>query len=243
MSRSRFILLSIAAASVVIAVVVRSSAGPAGDAPVVLELFTSQGCSSCPPADELLRKIASDASLRGRVIPLAYHVDYWNHLGWRDPFSAHEWSERQGGYVRAMRLESAYTPQMIVDGTQQMVGSSTYNVTRAIESESNRKIVGSVALRSATDGVHVHAESPRGDVDVIVVVFEDAATTKVGAGENGGRTLSEAAIVRSLMRAGTLDGHKALDRDVPLELTSKSGVAVFLQDRKTLHIDAAAVLR
>src|SRR5205085_11342524 len=116
---------------------------------------------------------------RGRVIPLAYHVDYWNHLGWRDPFSAHEWSERQGGYVRAMRLESAYTPQMIVDGTQQMVGSSTYNVNRAIEGESKRKIVGSVALSSAADGVHIHAESPRADVDVIVVVFEDAATTKV----------------------------------------------------------------
>ena len=95
--------------------------------PVVLELFTSQGCSSCPSADAFLRKLAKEP----RVIRLAFHVDYWNSLGWRDPFSSREWSQRQGAYVRAMKLSSAYTPQMVVNGTRQMVGSSAFEIYRS----------------------------------------------------------------------------------------------------------------
>ncbi|HUR81120.1 MAG TPA: DUF1223 domain-containing protein, partial [Thermoanaerobaculia bacterium] len=87
--------------------------------PVVLELFTSQGCSSCPSADEFLRKLAAKDK---RVIPLAFHVDYWNYLGWRDPFSSAEWSQRQGDYVRAMKLSTAYTPQLVINGSRQVVG-------------------------------------------------------------------------------------------------------------------------
>src|SRR6185436_3907942 len=120
---------------------------PKGTQPVLVELFTSQGCSSCPPADELLRRIARDPALRGRVIPLAYHVDYWDHLGWRDPFSSREWSLRQGEYVRAMRLGSSYTPQVVINGARQMVGSSTSQIYRAIEDESRRAPEGSVSVR------------------------------------------------------------------------------------------------
>src|SRR5437764_14523810 len=87
-----------------------------GPAPVVVELFTSQGCSSCPPADQLVSEIAHDASLRGRVIPLTFHVDYWDRLGWRDPFSSAEWSRRQYAYVHALHVNSAYTPQIVVGG-------------------------------------------------------------------------------------------------------------------------------
>src|SRR5687767_13376254 len=138
-----------------------------GDQPVVVELFTSQGCSSCPPADALLRRIASDPDLRGRVIPLAFHVDYWNHLGWRDPFSQRAWSQRQGDYIRAMKLESAYTPQIVINGKREMVGSSSGAVYRAIEEESRRAADGRVTLTRDGRDVVVRAESPRANVDVL----------------------------------------------------------------------------
>jgi hypothetical protein len=88
--------------------------------PVVLELFTSEGCSSCPPADALLSDLGSSTK---SVIPLAYHVDYWNHLGWSDPFSSHQWSERQSAYVQALNLDGEHTPQMVIGGRWQCAGS------------------------------------------------------------------------------------------------------------------------
>src|SRR5687767_14525236 len=129
----RFVVIVALVIGVVVAI--QSQTPRAGDTPVVVELFTSQGCSSCPSADALLRRIAADPKLRGKVIPLAYHVDYWNHLGWRDPFSSREWSQRQGDYVRAMKLSSAYTPQIVVNGVREMVGSNSFQVYRAIEEE------------------------------------------------------------------------------------------------------------
>ena len=93
--------------------------GAADGAPVVLELFTSEGCSSCPPADELISELGASSK---SVIPLAYHVDYWNHLGWADPFSSRQWSERQSDYARAMNLDGEYTPQMVISGAWQCGG-------------------------------------------------------------------------------------------------------------------------
>src|SRR6266851_8849041 len=118
----------------------------AGDGgPVVLELFTSQGCSSCPPADALVSELGS--STRG-VIPLAYHVDYWNHLGWSDPFSSRQWSERQSDYARAMSLGGEYTPQMVVGGESQFVGSDRRGIARAIGAESSASAPGRVSLHT-----------------------------------------------------------------------------------------------
>src|SRR5688572_18133383 len=176
---------------------------PKGARPVLVELFTSQGCSSCPPADELLRRIARDPALRGRVIPLSYHVDYWNHLGWRDPFSSREWSLRQGEYVRAMKLGSAYTPQVVINGARQLVGSSTAQVYRAIEDESRRAAEGSVSVHIDGSDVVVRASAPHAGAEgaeLIVVTFENGATTKVLRGENSGRTIANDAIVRALHR-------------------------------------------
>ncbi|MBV8519473.1 MAG: DUF1223 domain-containing protein [Acidobacteria bacterium] len=231
-------ILAVTAAAV-FAIQLYSAPRP-GDAPVVLELFTSQGCSSCPPADELLRTLANDASLRGHVIPLAFHVDYWNSLGWRDPFSAHEWSQRQGDYVRALHAASAYTPQMVVDGARQFVGSSSFEIRRAIGEESHRAIAGTIALTRDKDGVVVRASSPHANTDVIVVAYENGATTNVTRGENGGRTLRNDGIVRTLVRAATLDGTRAAETRVAIE--PQYEVAAFLQDRATKKIDAAASL-
>src|SRR5262245_4669569 len=97
-----------------------------GQEPVVLELYTSQGCSSCPPADALLSELAREREVP--VIALAYHVDYWNRLGWRDPFSSRDWSARQGQYVRVMKLDSAYTPQLVINGSRQVVGSNAFAI-------------------------------------------------------------------------------------------------------------------
>ncbi len=214
-----------------------------GDHVVIVELFTSQGCSSCPPADELLRRIASDPELRGRVIPLAYHVDYWNHLGWRDPFSSRAWSQRQYEYVSAMKLSSAYTPQMVVNGARQMIGSSTFEVYRAIEEESRRKAEGSVSVKIDGNDVVVRATTKRADVDLIVVAFENGATTSVERGENSGKTIANDAIVRKLVRAGTLDGTGVREERIALPLGPRMGVAAFLQDGETKRIVAAAMAK
>ncbi len=216
----------------------RGTAASVGEHPVVVELFTSQGCSSCPPADELLRRIARDPQLRGKVIPLAFHVDYWNHLGWRDPFSSPQWSQRQVDYVRTMKLASAYTPQVVINGSRQMVGSSTFEIYRAIEEESRRAPVGTVSVTPSSGAVVIRAQSSKPDVDLIVVTFENGAQTKIIRGENTGKTLSNDAIVRTLRRAATLDGRNAVETKVSVR--PQHGVAAFLQERATRRIVAAA---
>lgn len=213
--------------------VLQSQPRGAAQSPVVVELFTSQGCSSCPPADALLRRIAHDPKLRGRVIPLSFHVDYWNRLGWRDPFSSRQWSQRQADYVRALELDTAYTPQVVVNGTQQMVGSSVFEVYRAIEAESQRQPGGTIRITRTRDGADVRARTQRRDVDLIVVTYDTVAvSTNVTRGENSGKKLVHEGIVRTLVRAPSLEAH------VPV--APQRGVAAFLQQRGTMRIIAAA---
>ena len=212
-----------------------------GPTPVVVELFTSQGCSSCPPADELIRNIARDESLRGKVIPLAFHVDYWNSLGWSDPFSSRAWSQRQLIYVRTMHLNSAYTPQAVVNGSAEFVGSRQAALNSAIAAASRRAPVGRVSVTATRNGnsisATVRADAPPG-YDAVLAVFEHGVTTRIAAGENQGRTATEDAIVRRLQRVS----NETLN--VPVDPTWKDvGVAVFLQNRDTLAIGNAAVAR
>lgn len=219
--------------------ILESQTPRAGDAPVVVELFTSQGCSSCPPADALLRRIAADPKLRGKVIPLAYHVDYWNHLGWRDPYSSREWSQRQGDYVRAMKLASAYTPQIVVNGARELVGSNSFGVYRAIEAESRRKHDGQVSVRIDREHAIVRAQTAQPGLELVIVTFENGvADTKVARGENGGRTLVNDAIVRSLTRVDAQPG-RAIEQRVALG--GANGAAAFLQQDGTRRIVAAAM--
>jgi hypothetical protein len=234
MASMRFAKFVIVVVVVIVAAFVAASQTSAGKEPVVLELFTSQGCSSCPPADELLRELARDPDVP--VIALAYHVDYWNRLGWRDPFSSREWSERQGEYVRAMKLDSAYTPQVVINGSRQMVGSSGFLIRSAIAEESRRKLEDRVTLQVQGNEVVVHAESKK-PAELIVVAYENGITTKITSGENAGRTQTNDAIVRKFVRIGTVSG--AVDRHVPLALTKTMGVAAFLQDPATRRITAA----
>jgi hypothetical protein len=172
---------------------------PKAEGPIVLELFTSQGCSSCPPADRLLGKLAEAGEVGSRkVIPLSFHVDYWNDLGWKDPYSLPAWTERQSQYSRALGDDRVYTPELVVGGAAGMVGSNATNVMSAIEKASRPTLLGASATWSK-DSVEITTTAPAG-ADVLVAVFEDAKSNKVPRGENSGTTSVHRHVVRKLER-------------------------------------------
>jgi len=210
-----------------------------GPTPVVVELFTSQGCSSCPPADALISQLTQQP---GQIIPLAFHVDYWDHLGWRDPFSSRLWTQRQMMYVRSFRLQSAYTPQMVVNGSRQFVGSNASVMNSAVEEASRAKAVGNVAVdvirHDSKIDATIRAEAPQSS-DIVLVVFENNVATRIERGENEGRNATDDAIVRRIVRVGK--GSLTQTVTVDMDPTWKRlGVVVFVQDRATLAITAAA---
>jgi hypothetical protein len=231
-------------------------ARPAAGTPVVvLELFTSQGCSSCPPADRLLSRIGSDEALRGRVLPLAYHVDYWNSLGWSDRLSSADWTARQNAYARAFAKEEVYTPQLVVNGRTELNGTDEAGVLRQLEAASAGPVA-SVGLTVTKEGdrklaVDVSAETADAlrvkRLDAYVVVFERNLSTVVRRGENSGRTLEDDFVVRRLTRAFSFEPSAGAKREkrVAVDLDkdwapANVGVAVFLQDPETMRIYGAA---
>src|ERR1044071_7991717 len=191
-----------------------SNAAPARRA-VVVELFTSEGCSSCPPADALLARLDRTQPVEGaEVIPLALHVDYWNHLGWADPFSSHQFSERQGEYAAAFGKYDVYTPQMIVDGVREFNGGNSSLAQEAI-GRAARQPKGEVLITrspSQADGfVRVVAQidnypkpTDGETVNVLLAVTESDLATDVARGENTGRRLTHVGVVRSLKALGGL---------------------------------------
>ena len=239
--------------------VAAAASEPAAGTPaaVVVELFTSEGCSSCPPADDVLREILGRQPFLGiNVIGLGEHVDYWNRLGWRDPFSAAAFTKRQSDYeARAFRTGNIYTPQMVVDGRFQVIGSDRTAVLRAISQ--------AAALPKATVDVLALAHSPtevqvqirvdvpvgmprRGTTDVVVGLVEDGLATNVQRGENRGRMLKHSVVTRSLRTLGTVnltDSVISQTASVPLDSAwspSALQVVALLQERTTRHIIGAA---
>jgi hypothetical protein len=214
-----------------------------GPTPVIVELFTSQGCSSCPPADALIHEIANDPAMRGRVIPLAFHVDYWDSLGWRDPFSSAEWTQRQTRYARTMRLSSAYTPQAVVNGTREFVGSNRSALSAALEKASNEKPRCEIKLSAHREGhsliATIHVNVPASD-DLMLAIVEDGVTTKIEHGENAGRTITNDAIARRLIRVTT--GQTTATIPIDPEWHNLRGVA-FVQDRNSLAIGAVSAVQ
>src|SRR6185437_3125964 len=191
----------------------------AGTRPVVVELFTSQGCSSCPPADALLDEL----SRREGVLALGYHVDYWDDLGWKDPFSSPEATKRQRVYAGRLDGGRIFTPQMVVDGTADMVGSDRENVLAALQDK--RQAAAPVAF--AADGKTVTIGKGEGSGKVLAVRFVRHRTTKIGAGENARRTAEDANGVVALAVLGEWTGAArdfAIDPPAPGE-----GVAVLVQ--------------
>src|SRR5258708_2269771 len=244
MLRPRFAIVLAATALIAALTLTMHGAPPKlGPNPVIVELSQAKGWRSGPPADALIREIAHDPALRGRVIPLAFHVDYWDQLGWRDPFSSPEWTQRQARYSAAMRLSSSYTPQAVVGGRRELVGSSRSALNAALESLSNAKPAGEIGLTVRRESnaliATIHATVPARD-DLFVAVTEDDVTTRVPHGENAGRTLTNDAIVRRLIRIAP--GQTSVT--IPIDPAWRNLSAVsFAQDRNTLAIDAASAAR
>lgn len=190
---------------------------------VLVELFTSEGCSSCPPADELLRKIdgkhTSDGPL---IVGISEHVNYWDHGGWKDPFDSSAITDRQNQYAEKFRLDSPYTPQIVVNGRVQLVGSDAKALLQAIgnaqpEPAATVKIVSTKMEGNAVVMVvSVAGELPKHGADLFTVIAQDETTTKVTAGENQGRTLVNAAVARTYERAATV--HNAGETTVRISL-------------------------
>ena len=183
--------------------------------PVVVELFTSEGCSSCPPADALLKELSEKPSLEGvSVVALEEHVDYWNHLGWADPFSANTFSQRQSDYAEHFGHDGVYTPQMIVDGRSEFVGSRGRMAREEIrKAASERKL--EIALAPAVESTPDHpvlqiaVQNPGGllvksGAELWVAITERNLQSDVKAGENSGEILKHAAVVRSLQKVQML---------------------------------------
>lgn len=217
---------------------------------VVLELFTSQGCSSCPPADDNLSKIINTAKTNGKnIYALAFHVDYWNRLGWKDPFSSEQYSARQAMYVNKMKLRSAYTPQMVVNGEREFVGSDAGAVEDAIQHFLNTKYKHSIALGSAatTDGIiesfPYHIEGELSGTQLYAAIVESNKITEVKKGENKGKTLRNDNVVVWL---GSIDPKPSGNVLLPTEFTKgkpNTDVVVFLQDTASGKVLAAKSIR
>lgn len=184
----------------------KSSAGPPARKAVLAELFTSEGCSSCPPADALLGRLRQDLAGRGfELIPLGFHVDYWNSLGWKDRFSSAEFSHRQEQYARALRVDGPYTPQMVVDGTAEFVGSDKERAHAAIAEAASRPQKAAIELALiAPDQLSIHVTTIENGGVVMLAITEDNLATRVGAGENNGHELHHAAVVRELRQLGKI---------------------------------------
>ena len=226
--------------------------------PVLVELFTSEGCSSCPPADALLQKLEAQQPVAGaEIIALEEHVDYWNHDGWVDPFSSPEWTQRQAAYTALFKKDS-YTPELVVDGQSQFLGSDEPTAHLEIE-KAARSLKTEVAItpgkpegkgsqRFTVSVGKLAGNKPGDEAEVWLAVTEDGLHSSVGAGENAGHVLHHVATLRSLRKIGVADGSGApasFAGDAVVKFNSHWApenlhVTVFVQEKKSREILGAA---
>jgi hypothetical protein len=214
----------------------------------VIELFTSQGCSSCPPADALLAQTITNAKATGKnIFALSFHVDYWNRLGWADPFSNAAYSARQKNYVTRFGLDGAYTPQMIVNGTEQFVGSDKDLLTQSLTKALNTKTAIQFKQLTATfaEGKPVKVNyAVEGDIAATTINFALVSlseTTVVKRGENGGRTLTNENIVRQLVSKITTTSGEIEFTSAAVAAKNNTAVIAFVQNEKSGQIIGAAM--
>jgi hypothetical protein len=218
----------------------RSEAAAADTLPILVELFTSEGCSSCPPADAMLEKMDAQPIPGAQLIVLSEHVDYWDHDGWKDPYSSSLVTERQNDYVRALGLKTAYTPQVLVDGTSELRLSDPQQFKQVFERAmaAGTLPVRIVALNVGTGAsaiirgrVEVDNDPNRRDADVYIVAALDHAESQVLRGENGGKHLTHVAVVEQIKRIARITKGNGAAQDFELKL--KSG-----NDQRNLRIVA-----
>ena len=239
----------------------RSRAVPPADnfrVPVVVELFTSEGCSSCPPADALLTRLEAEQPVKNaEIIALEQHVDYWNSSAWMDPFSSASATYRQYNYAGSLKNGNPYTPQMVIDGETEFVGSREAQARGTIEQAAGKKKVSvTIASGAQADGASEFkisvAAFPAGNdtPEVWLAVTETGLHSAVSGGENSGQNLHHAAIVRRLVKLGTATqtGEFSFSRDERVKLDKSwkrenTRVVVFLQEKKSKKILGAASAR
>jgi hypothetical protein len=222
---------------------------PAPRKSVVVELFTSEGCSSCPPADDLLARLRQEKFAEGfEVVPLGLHVDYWNFQGWTDRFSAAAYTRRQEKYAERFRIAGPYTPQIVVDGAAEFVGSDAAHARQAITKAGLRPSRAEVQITSVAGDkllVRIKAEENVSG-EVMLALTEDNLVSKVHAGENDGRELRHAAVVRELQLLGRLR-NGSFEAGLPLKIQKDwkrqdVRVVVFVQEPQSGRMEGAAAI-
>jgi hypothetical protein len=223
-----------------------SGQGLAADkAPTVVELFTSQGCSSCPPADKFLGELAQ----REDVLALTYHVDYWDYIGWKDTFATPETTARQRAYGQSLGQRYVYTPQMVIGGRVHKVGSHRMAVDMAVDEARSAKQVPITIRRMSGGKVAVSIAEGEGSGDVMLMRFDAKHSVDVGRGENAGRTLNYYNVVRDFRRIGRWTGQAVelvLNEDTLMD-GGRDGCAILVQEDRNgpilgaARIDLAAV--
>jgi hypothetical protein len=224
-----------------ISVAIASAEGPR--TPVLVELFTSEGCSSCPPADLLLSRLQQSQPIPGvAVITLSEHVDYWNQLGWTDPFSSAVLTERQRQYGAALRGEGVYTPQMIIDGKTGFVGSDSQQALQAISAAAKTpKTAVDLRCGGAPSTISVRIAGPAADADVTLAIVENGLQSNVTRGENRGRLMAHAGVARSITLIGLAKKQQPFSAEPKLAIEKSwrrenLSAVVFLQDRASRRI-------
>ena len=210
----------------------------------IVELFTSEGCSSCPPADALLQQINLKQTSAGQfIVGISEHVTYWNDLGWKDPYSLPVFTDRQSVYASKFSTEGPYTPQMVLNGRDQFVGSDGSALERALRNDARRehfglRIVSSVPAREGIDVKFAFAGNPLKPLDILAVLADDADRSNVLRGENGGRKLQHVSVARSIARVATVtdDGEHSVHISFPEGFPTSSGTGhhliLFAQEQR-----------
>jgi len=241
------------------------AAAPTGSAdtsnsrtPILVELFTSEGCSSCPPADLWLQRLDTTQPVPGvEIIVLSEHVDYWDHDGWKDPYSLAPATERQSGYVRAMGLSTEYTPQAIVNGKSELRLSEPQQIRQVFEKEASANQVPVRISALSVDGsvprtLHAHIDVDGGgakrNADIFAAVALDHAKSQVLHGENGGKLLTHVAVAQEFVKIGKLQKGKIFSEDAQIKLSpnivpQNLRLIVFVQEPEYGSVLGAALRR
>jgi len=190
--------------------------------PVLVELFTSEGCSSCPPADALLAKLDELQPVAGvTVIALEEHVDYWDHQGWRDPFSSADFTARQQRYAQALHIEAPYTPQMVIDGRLEFVGNDSQRALHELASAAHNPKTPVHLTVNGNAALTVHIDPAPASATVFLAIAETGLASDVARGENAGRNLKHSAVVRKLTPIGKLQPGEPFSAGPALKLDKR----------------------
>jgi hypothetical protein len=239
------------AIAILVALAARDGVAQPPRVPVLVELYTSEGCSSCPPADVMLESLQRDQPIAGaEVIPIGLHVDYFNHLGWKDAFSSASFTARQRSYSSVFGDENMYTPQMVIDGETAVPGIETDHIRHAITEAAGKPHLPLRVTARATGGkVQLTIDRPASSsnaekIQVIAAITEDGLSSVVTRGENDGRTLHHVAVARTLQVLDSLSA-QASTREKVVPISKDWGpnlkAVVWLQGAKSREVYGAAV--